>query len=252
MRSDESLFAAVLFGIVETFGAVLLLVPRFRRWGAVVTGLLLVAFMIYIGYYYDALRGEECSCFPWIKRAVGPGFFIGDGLMLVLAAAAGWWARRSENVRGAVIVLGAICVFALTSFGMTYARQTGAAAPDTITVDGAPYSLQHGRVFVYFFDPECSHCLDAGKKMATYKWASDVVLIGQPTVNPQFAKTFLEDTGLKGRMKVASDLEKLKAAFPFANGPFAVALEHGRQKEAFRQFDSAEPEATLRKTGLIQ
>jgi uncharacterized membrane protein YphA (DoxX/SURF4 family) len=247
-----ALFTAVFMGIAETFAAVLLLVPRFRRWGAIVTGILLVAFMIYIGYHYEALRGEECSCFPWIKRAVGPGFFIGDAVMLLMALAAAWWARRSENIRGAVIVLGAIAVFAGASFGVTYARQTGAPAPASIQVDGAAYSLSTGRIYIFFYDPECTHCLDAAKKMAAWKWTSDVTIIGQPTANPQFAKYFLEDTGLTGKMKTASDLEKLREAFPFKNGPFAVAVEHGRQKQSFIQFDASEPEASLRKIGYIQ
>src|SRR5215470_18993525 len=60
-----SLPAAIGFGIAETFAAVLLLVPRFRRWGAWLGGTLLVAFMIFIGINYNALRGAECSCFPW-------------------------------------------------------------------------------------------------------------------------------------------------------------------------------------------
>src|ERR687885_1109515 len=51
-----SLFTAIFMGVAETFGAVLLLVPRFRRWGALVTGGLLIAFMIYVGYHYNALR----------------------------------------------------------------------------------------------------------------------------------------------------------------------------------------------------
>src|SRR5262245_32133461 len=65
-----SVAAALLFGIAETVAAVLILVPRFRRWGAMITGVLLLAFMVYIGAHYNQLRGEECSCFPWIKRAV--------------------------------------------------------------------------------------------------------------------------------------------------------------------------------------
>jgi len=246
------LTAAVCFGIAEAFAGVLLVVPRFRRWGALLTGFLLLAFMGYIGFHYGELRGEECSCFPWIKRAVGPGFFIGDAVMLLMAAAAGLWARPSESKRGAAIVLGAICVFALTSFGMTYARQTGAKAPDTITVNGQPYSLESGRQLIYFFDPECTHCLDAGKKLASYHWGSDITLIGVATVNPQFAPTFLEDTGLKGKAKLSPDLDKLKQAFPFTNGPFAVAIQNGRQKESFMQFEGAEPEAGLRKIGFIQ
>src|ERR1700734_2108967 len=39
-------------GIAETLGAVLILVPRFRRWGALLLGLLLVVFMAYIGANY--------------------------------------------------------------------------------------------------------------------------------------------------------------------------------------------------------
>ena len=68
-----SVAAALGFGIAETVGGVFILVPRFRRWGAIITGLLLIAFMIYIGLNYNALRGEDCSCFPWLKRVGGPG-----------------------------------------------------------------------------------------------------------------------------------------------------------------------------------
>src|SRR5688500_18158336 len=106
---------AIGFGIAETFAAVLLLVPRFRRWGAWLTGLMLVAFMVYIGYHYQALRGEECSCFPWVKRAIGPGFFVADGIMLALAVFAGFWARPSSSKRSAAIALGAVAVFAFAS-----------------------------------------------------------------------------------------------------------------------------------------
>ena len=55
--------------------AVFILVPRFRRWGA-----LLIGFCCWrSGYFainYGTLRGADCSCFPWIKRMVGPEFFL--------------------------------------------------------------------------------------------------------------------------------------------------------------------------------
>ena len=85
-----SLPLALVAGIAETLGAVLILVPRFRRWGAILIGLLLIAFMGYFAARYGALRGDDCSCFPWIKRAVGPQFFLGDLAMLGLALVAGW------------------------------------------------------------------------------------------------------------------------------------------------------------------
>ena len=247
----------IALGITETFAALLLFVPRFRRWGAWLTGLLLVVFMAYIGVNYAALTGQDCSCFPDIKfggveisfkRAVGPEFFIGDGVMLLMALIAGWWARRSEGLRTSAIILGAITVFALVSYGAIYAKQTGLKAPDNITVDGQTTSLQHGRIFLYFFDPECSHCYQAAQKMAKYNW-HDTRVIGIPTAMPQFAKQFLTDTGLKAG--ISNDLELLKKTFTFTAGPYGVALEHGRQKEQFINFDDKEPEAGLKQLGFL-
>ena len=43
---------ALALGIGEMVGAVLIIVPRFRRWGALLLGLLLVIFMAYIGANY--------------------------------------------------------------------------------------------------------------------------------------------------------------------------------------------------------
>src|SRR5258705_11776857 len=121
--------------MVETIAAALLLFPRLRRWGAVITALLLLAFLAWIGFHYNPLRGEECSFFPWLKRAVGPGFFIGDGIMLLLAACAGIWSKKPESLRSAFLVFGAVVVFALVSFGVGEVRQTGTRAPDTTMVD---------------------------------------------------------------------------------------------------------------------
>jgi uncharacterized membrane protein YphA (DoxX/SURF4 family) len=241
--------AALSLGVVETFAAVLLLVPRFRRWGALISGFLLIVFMGWFAYHYQELQGTDCSCFPWLKRAVGPGFFIGDAVMLLMAACAWVWARRSDGTRPAAIILGAIAVFALSSFGVTYARQSGVEAPDPIAVNGQPYSMAVGKHFVYFFDPECGHCFQAAKAMSQYKWGETKV-IGVPTVNPQFAPGFLKDTGLNAQ--ITSDYEKLKAAFPFKNWPFGVAIENGRQKASFIVFEGDEPESSLRKLGFVQ
>ena len=176
-----SLAAALVFGIVETLGGVLLLVPRFRRWGSILTGFLLLAFLAYFAVNYNVLRGADCSCFPWVKRVVGPGFFIGDGLMLLLAVLAGIWSRPPESLRRAILVLGAVVVFALVSYGVAAVRQTGVKAPETIVVDGQPYSLEHGKIFLYFFDPECMHCFDAAKRMSQYHWGdTKVVAIADP------------------------------------------------------------------------
>jgi len=248
--ADLSLPLTLAIGMGETLGAVLILVPRFRRWGSWLLGFLLVSFMIYIGANYGALVGKECSCFPLVKRTVGPAFFIGDGLMLLMAGIAGWWARRSESLRGALVILGAVVVFAGVSFGVNSARQTGLKAPDSITVDGKPFSLQQGNIFLFFYDPTCPHCEAAAKKMSKFTW-KDTTIVAIPTEEPQFAASFLHDTGLHAG--TSNDLQLLKGTFQFVNSPYGVALERGRQKATFSTFEeNGQPDSTLRQLGFIE
>ena len=249
-RVPESLrlAAAVAFGIAETLAGVLILVPRFRRWGAILTSLLLAVFVLYFALNYSALRGADCSCFPWVKRLVGPAFFIGDGLMLLLAALAGFWSKPPESLRSAVLVLGAVVVFALVSYGVDTTRQNGARAPATVIVDGRPYSLASGRIFLFFFDPQCTHCFDASKRMAQFHWG-DTRVVAIPVEQPQYAAEFLEMTGLHA--VIAPDFDVLKKVFGFPTYPFGVALQNGRRKATLTKFDDPEPAATLKKLGFI-
>ena len=241
--------ATLAVGIAEIFGGVLILVPRFRRWGAYVLVGLLVAFMVFVGVQYNVLRGADCSCFPWLKRTVGPMFFVTDALMIVAVVVAGWWAQPSRGLRSAALVLGAIAVFAGASYGITMAQQTGLKAPEAVMVNGKPYSLGAGKVLLYFFDPECAHCLEAAKRMAEHTWIGTRI-VAVPTRVFQFADQFMADTKLKAEM--TSDVGKLREVFQFNDPPYAVLLEHGRQKEAFVRFDEAEPATRLRALGAIE
>ena len=244
-----SLAAAVVFGIVETSAGVLVLIPRFRRWGAALTALLLVAFMVYIGLNYNALRGAECSCFPWVKRAVGPGFFIGDGIMLLLAMFAWRWSKPPEGLRNAFVIASAVAVFAVVSYGAAAVRQTGTPAPENVMVDAKPYSLQHGKIFLFFFDPACMHCFDAAKRMSQYQWGETRV-VGIPIGQAQWAAQFMKDTGF--HMDISSDLEKLKTVFPYTAVPAGVALDNGREKAALVKFENEEPGVSLKQLGFVK
>jgi len=244
-----SLLAACLFGVAETFSGVLLVVPRFRRWGAWLTGLLLVAFLVYIGYHYAELRGEECNCFPWLKRAVGPGFFIADGLMLLLAAVVAWWSRPSNGYRSAMLILMAVGVFAGVSYGVSARMQGHAKAPAQIEVNGSPVSLREGRFLLYFFDPECTHCNQAARDMAKLDWR-DVKIIGVPTEQAQFGAFFMQSTGLKAPL--TKDVAPLRKAFPFTDSPYAVAVENGRLREALADFEPQRMTERLRQIGFIR
>ena len=237
-----SLVAALLFGIAETVSGVLVMVPRFRRWGAAGAAMLLIAFMVYVAMEYNALRGADCSCFPWVKRAVGPAFFAGDGAMLLLAVVAGLWSQPARNLRSAVLVLGAVVVFALVSFGVGEARQTGVAAPAAITVAGQPYSIGRGKVFFFFFNPECMHCFAAAKRMAQLHWG-DTRVVAVPVEEPQYAPQFLSDTGLTA--VISTDFDKLKQVFQYTSYPFGVAVENGRETAPLTKFDDDEPVATI-------
>jgi uncharacterized membrane protein YphA (DoxX/SURF4 family) len=242
------LAAALTVGIAETVGAAMILVPRLRRWGALLLGALLVAFMGYFAIQYNALRGADCSCFPWLKRVVGPGFFVGDGVMLALAVLAGLGSRRPQGMRTVALILAAVAVFAGVSYGVGAARETGTLAPESVLVDGRPYSLEHGKVFLFYFDPACMHCFESAQRMSKLHWA-DTRVVGVPIAQVQFAAQFMRDTGF--RMAITTDRDKLKAVFPYAGVPAGVVIEDGRQKAALVKFDGEEPAANLKQLGLI-
>jgi uncharacterized membrane protein YphA (DoxX/SURF4 family) len=244
-----SLPLALALGISETFTGVLLIVPRFRRWGAWLAGGLLVAFIIYIGAYYNVLRGEECNCFPWVKRAVGPAFFSGDFMMLLMAFASGRWAKPPEGKRGALVVLGSVCVFALASYGITVARNFSPNVPPLIKSGDKTISLHKGRVFIFFFDPECLHCEDAAKRLAKLDWL-DTLVVSVAVQQPQFGQEFMQSTGMPGVL--STDFAALQPVFKTASWPYAVALENGHLKAAFTRFDAEQPADVLRKLGFAR
>src|SRR5581483_239800 len=247
--SDLKLPFTILVGIGEMLGACLIIVPRFQGWGSILLGFLLVAFMAYIAFKYNVLAGKDCSCFPLVKRTVGPGFFVGDAIMLGLTVLAGLWAQRPYGLRGALVILGIIAVFAGVSFGINVTHNTGLKAPDTIAVDGKPYSLESGDVFLFFFDPECMYCFEAAQRMSKINWG-DTKVVAIPTRVPQFAAGMLRDAGLKA--PISSDSKLLRQTFKFADPPFGVALHNGRQKATVPNFDPAEPAKTLKQIGFIK
>jgi uncharacterized membrane protein YphA (DoxX/SURF4 family) len=246
--AEISTFTVVAVAAFELALAFLLILPSTRRVGAWLASGMLLVYMIYMAVNYGRLQGEECSCFPWIKRSVGPAFFWSDGAMLLVSVLAGVWAQKLGAFKKAAGIMAACAVIGASAFGISEAMQTGSKAPDSVMVEGQPLDLSRGKVFVYFFDPECMHCFHAAKTMSTWNWGKTKV-VAVPTRVPQFAKGFLKDTGMNAL--VSPDLDKLKAAFPFGDGPYAVALEMGRQKASITTFE-AKAATDLKELGFLQ
>ena len=244
-----ALGAALVVGMAETVGAALIVVPRLRRWGAVLLGALLVAFMGYFAIHYGALKGADCSCVPWLKRVVGPGFFVGDTVLLAAALVAWLGARRARGLRAVWLIAAVVAVYAGVSYGVGAARETGARAPATILVEGRPYSLARGKVLLFYFDPSCTHCFESARKMARMHWG-DTRVVGVPIDLERYAAQFARDTGLA--MAITTDRAKLKAVFPYAGVPAGVALVNGRWKATLTNFDGEEPAVTLKALRLIE
>jgi TonB family protein len=113
--------------------------------------------------------------------------------------------------------------------------------PGVIMVDGQPMSLQDGRVFLFFFDPECSSCFTAAKSLGQLKFRDDITVVAVPTRVPQFAAALLADAKFKAKM--SSDGDKLRGVLKFDHPPYAVLLDRGRQIGAITpaQFNQADP-----------
>ena len=245
------LLAAPALGAVELFAGILLFIAAYRRWGGLLGSALMIFFLAWIAYYYPQLVGKECNCFPLIKRTVGPGFFISDGVFLLWGLIAFFWSRRAVSFKTPAVIFVSVLVLAGASLGMNTAIRQNVQVPNPVLVNGKPADLTQGKVFLFFYNPECMHCVDAAKFMSTLNWG-DTKVVGIPTNDPQFAKDFLDMTKFKADTSL--ELAKLKKAFPFVDPPYGVALDDGRVKETFgiAQFNEPSPAPDLKKLGFVK
>ena len=235
--------------VAEVFAGVLLLRPVWRRLGGYLSVGLLLAFMAYMAINYETLQGTDCSCFPWLERAVGPAFFWSDGGMAAIGALAAWFAPPMSRFRGAGYALIAVCL--VGGIALAYDRlapSTDADVPASVRVEDGELSLHQGRVFVFFLSPMCIHCLDAATAMAKHDWKAEFV--GVPTEDPDLAAGFVEDSGLQS-VKLSPDVDLLKEKFPFGDPPYAVAIENGQIRERFMFFEEPALGEKLRELGFL-
>ncbi|MBI1358190.1 MAG: hypothetical protein GC160_27975 [Acidobacteria bacterium] len=237
----------------ELFAGLLLLRPAWRRLGGLFSTVLLLVFMAYVGINYEPLRGADCSCFPWVERAVGPLFFWGDGAMVAVSLIAAVFAPKMARLGQLKGLMVGVLVLAGAALGWDkLGPQPGGDVPATIQVEGQEYQLDQGKKFIYFFNPTCLHCLDVGMALSKYEFQAD--FLGVPTQDPDFAQGFLEDAGLVGKVKISPDLELLKKTFAFEDVPYAAAVEDGKILHRFPMIELEEPEmgAKLKELGIVK
>jgi hypothetical protein len=243
---------ASALGTLEVFAAFMLFYPRLRRWGGLLGSGLIVFFLGWVGYYYNDLVGKPCGCFPLIKRSIGPGFFVSDGVMLLFGLAAFVWSAKVVSAKLPAMSLAVVALLAGASYGANAWKHSNVQVPTPVIVDGKPQNLAEGKVFVFFYDPSCMHCDAAAKFMSKLNWG-DTKIVAIPTVNPQWAGSFLHDTFFK-QATTSLELDKLKKAFPFVDPPYGVALVDGQVKETFTQAQFTEPlpQPDLQKLGFVK
>ena len=245
-----SLVGTLAVGVAEVAAGVLLLRPAWRRWGGWLSVALLAGFMAYMAVNYQTLQGEDCSCFPWLERAVGPAFFWSDAAMAAVALLAVRFSRPSEDVRRAAIAVLAVAVFAVGMLGVDRLQPPPELAGiEPISADGSEYDVREGKVFLFFFNPSCLHCLHAGQTMAKYGWLVD--FIGIPTQDPDWGPGFLQDAGLTG-VKLSPDVERLRETFVFEDVPYGAVLEDGSVLERLVFWEEPELSETLRRHAFIE
>ena len=245
-----SLIGTLVIGISEVTAGVLLLRPAWRRWGGWLSAVLLVGFMAYMAINYQTLQGEDCSCFPWLERAVGPAFFWSDAAMLAASLLAVRFSRQPSDLRRAGITLTGITAFAAVMFAVDRIEpESDLAAIGSITVDDAPYDLEQGRAFLFFFNPSCMHCLHAGQTMSKYTWQVDFV--GIPTQDPDWGPGFVEDAGLRD-VQLSPDVERLREVFEFQDVPYGALLDDGEVLDRLVFWEEPALSETLRLHGFIE
>ena len=244
-----SLAGTLVVATAEVGAAVLLLRPSWRRWGGWLSALLLVGFMAYMGVNYETLQGADCSCFPWLERAVGPAFFWSDAAMLAASLLAVRFSDPPTDLRRAGIVAVALVAFAGVMLGVDrLGSRSGGEMRATVTADGDPYNLGEGKVFLFFFNPSCMHCLHAGQTMSKYSWRADFV--GLPTQDPDWGPGFLQDAGLTG-VKLSPDVAMLRETFEFQDVPYGALVDEGTIVNTLMFWEEPELSETLRDHGFI-
>jgi hypothetical protein len=157
--------------LVECALGAALLVRLRPRLTIALAGLLMVGFLVAVGYAWKAGTTEDCGCLPWVTRTPGEAF-VEDLILLALLGWA-WWAQRGAPAParswktlavGAAVALAMVVVgvFGVAGLGSPGAGgEAGATTFKTLRAEDLPADLSTGDHLVLLMSTECTHCKDA-------------------------------------------------------------------------------------------
>jgi len=255
--SAYGLPAAVLLGSLETLAALLLLLPGYRRSGAILTGALAAFFIAYMGAQYSHLKGIECGCLPGRHRALGVGFFIEDGLMLAAAVGVAIVARPAAHTARSLLrpALALLVIVALGAASATLDRpllaRDSALALRVMDRAGRVAEMPLSRrtyTLLYFYNPSCLDCQFASQQIAQLRLAAPLIVL--PGAGVETAYEYLSQAGIKNAL-VALDYQDLSSRFALKQVPALYLLRGSRPQNVILNFDPQTLQKTLGERGLL-
>lgn len=138
------------------------------------TGVLMLVFLVAVGYAWQTGSVADCGCMPWMTRTPKEAFFED----LVLLGLVGWafWghagrAAGENTVKLAVVTVALAAGLVVPGIAGLGAPKIGSAGGEgspafaTMKVEDAPESLAAGEHLVLLMSTDCSHCQESVPKV---------------------------------------------------------------------------------------
>lgn len=165
---------AWLLIVIEISLGTALIVGYQRRWSVPVASLMLLTFLVTLGWAWYNGSTANCGCFgSWIERTPAEAFT--EDLVMLIATGFAWWLHRLESTplarwKPVTVAASTLLAITLTTYAGNSARQSddpiermraASTAPRLLAglkVEGLHDSLDQGQRIVVLLDTGCEHC----------------------------------------------------------------------------------------------
>jgi uncharacterized membrane protein YphA (DoxX/SURF4 family)/thiol-disulfide isomerase/thioredoxin len=252
---------AIVLGSLEMFAGLLLLAPNWRRLGALLSGGMFAAFMIYMGVNYSKLKGVDCGCMPGEHRALDTLFFVEDGLMLAAAVVAFFLARPAaqflrRSLARPLVALALILAVGAGSAALEITRDTSMSlrVRDRSGQVGEMSLSPRSYTLLYFYSPTCTDCEKASPRLGKLHLSVPLIVVPAPLLGfvdtTVTAYDYLKQAGIKNAT-VSLDYTPLADKFGLKKVPVLYVMKGGRPVDVILDFEPAALEKALRAYGLV-